>query len=188
MNSMCWMQFSYDKPTLSEKLGLLTQQGSSARLIFLSFTADTLAELRFLYASWGWIICLPHRLLAEKMDGHIVCYCTILFAHDIHGALCHDCHSNPIATSLLHELSNFPLSRRFSWKQNDNFQPATVAGKRSCLGEQLARQEMFLFLVALLQNFYFKPPEGQDSLDEKELWAATNLPSDFEVRMIARGS
>ena len=63
-----------------------------------------------------------------------------------------------------------------------------VAGKRSCFGQQLARQDIFLFLVALLQNFYFKPPEGHDSIDVHEVWAAgaTIVPSDYKVRMIAR--
>jgi len=61
-----------------------------------------------------------------------------------------------------------------------------VAGRRSCLGEQLGRQEIFLFLVSLLQNFYFKPPEGQKSIDVQEVWGATTAPSDYEVRMILR--
>ena len=61
------------------------------------------------------------------------------------------------------------------------------AGKRSCLGEQMARQEGFLFFVALLQNFYFKPPEGQDSIEVHEMWhIATAPPSPYKVRMIAR--
>ena len=61
-----------------------------------------------------------------------------------------------------------------------------VAGKRTCPGEQLGRQEMFLFLVSLLQNFYFKPPEGHDSIEVEEVWGVTNVPSDFKVRMIPR--
>jgi len=62
------------------------------------------------------------------------------------------------------------------------------AGKRSCIGEQLARQEIFLFLAALLQNFYFRPPEGQESIEVREVWGETNSPSDYEVRMIARSN
>jgi len=61
-----------------------------------------------------------------------------------------------------------------------------LAGKRLCLGEQLARQEIFLFFVSLLQNVYFKPPVGQNSISAREFWGTTNAPSDFKVRMIAR--
>jgi len=50
----------------------------------------------------------------------------------------------------------------------------------------MARQEIFLFLVSLLQNFYFKPPEGQDSIVVQEVWGATTEPSDYKVRMVPR--
>jgi len=40
--------------------------------------------------------------------------------------------------------------------------------------------------VSLLQNFYFKPPEGQDSIDVREQWGGTMVPSAYRVRMVAR--
>jgi len=63
-----------------------------------------------------------------------------------------------------------------------------IAGKRSCVGEPLARQEIFFFLVSLLQNFHFRPPEGHDSIDVDEEWGAglLNAPSSYQVRMIPR--
>ena len=73
-----------------------------------------------------------------------------------------------------------------NWKSFDLRSTLNVAGKRSCFGEQLARQEIFLFLVSLLQNFDFKPPEGQDSIDVHEVWGVTVVPSAYRVRMVAR--
>lgn len=70
--------------------------------------------------------------------------------------------------------------------QSDDADCDDVAGKRTCLGEQLARQELFLFLVALVQNFYFKPPEGQDSIVVHEIWGETMAPTAYKVRMIAK--
>ena len=59
-------------------------------------------------------------------------------------------------------------------------------GKRSCTGELLARQELFLFFTGLLQQFDIRPPEGQDRIDAKEIFIATMMPSEYHVRLIPR--
>jgi len=89
------------------------------------------------------------------------------------------------------------------WKDPDTFRPERFLdadnkvinsqkmigfglGKRSCLGEVLARQKVFLFLTSLVQRFDICPPEGQDSIAVKEIIASTTAPSHFEVRLIPR--
>lgn len=59
-------------------------------------------------------------------------------------------------------------------------------GKRSCLGEVLARQEIFLFLIGLLQNFHLEPPEGQEKIVCQEIVSVTIAPTDYQVRLIPR--
>ncbi|XP_052031537.1 cytochrome P450 2J5 isoform X2 [Apodemus sylvaticus] len=43
------------------------------------------------------------------------------------------------------------------FKKRESFLPFSM-GKRACLGEQLARSELFIFFSALMQRFTFKPP------------------------------
>ncbi|XP_059405689.1 cytochrome P450 2J2-like isoform X3 [Carassius carassius] len=51
------------------------------------------------------------------------------------------------------------LDDQRNFRKREAFYPFS-AGKRSCLGEQLARNALFLFFTSLLQRFSFSAPEG----------------------------
>ncbi|XP_046518344.1 cytochrome P450 2J2 [Equus quagga] len=46
------------------------------------------------------------------------------------------------------------------FKKRETFLPFS-AGKRMCLGEQLAKSELFIFFTSLLQRFAFRPPSNE---------------------------
>ncbi|VDM70799.1 unnamed protein product [Strongylus vulgaris] len=60
----------------------------------------------------------------------------------------------------------------------DEFLPFSV-GKRQCLGESLARAELFLIFSNLLKQFEFRPPPGKD-LSTKRLLGLTVSPPAYE--------
>jgi len=59
-------------------------------------------------------------------------------------------------------------------------------GKRACIGQELARQEVFLFCSTLVHQFKMLPPEGQEKIIAHERVFLTNSPSPFKVRLMPR--
>uniref|UniRef100_G1KGI4 Uncharacterized protein n=1 Tax=Anolis carolinensis TaxID=28377 RepID=G1KGI4_ANOCA len=82
----------------------------------------------------------------------------------------------PNLTSLLFDKDEWDTPNKFNpnhflkdgqFMKREAFIPFSI-GKRSCLGEQLARMELFLFFTTLMQKFTFQAPNGlRLSLDFK---------------------
>ncbi|XP_051002426.1 cytochrome P450 2C18-like [Acomys russatus] len=97
-------------------------------------------------------------------------------------------------TSVLHDDKEFPNPERFDpghfldengkFKKSDYFFPFS-AGKRSCVGESLARLELFLFLTSILQNFNLKSPVDPKDLDTTAVASGfLSVPPKFQICFI----
>ncbi|KAM9385849.1 LOW QUALITY PROTEIN: uncharacterized protein KZ484_007428 [Pholidichthys leucotaenia] len=76
------------------------------------------------------------------------------------------------------------LDQDGNFRRREAFMPFS-AGKRVCLGEQLARMELFLFFTAFLQRFTFTAADGEKPSLEFKL-GATRCPKPFRLCAVPR--
>uniref|UniRef100_A0A8D1QK81 Cytochrome P450 2J2 n=1 Tax=Sus scrofa TaxID=9823 RepID=A0A8D1QK81_PIG len=70
------------------------------------------------------------------------------------------------------------------FKKREAFLPFSI-GKRACLGEQLARTELFVFFTSLLQKFTFRPPDNE-KLSLKFRMGLTLSPVTYRICAVPR--
>jgi len=100
----------------------------------------------------------------------------------------------PNLWAIHHDPEIFPEPFRFnpdrfiaadgSLKRPDELIPFGL-GKRQCLGESLARMELFLYFTNMLQHFTFKPAEGAEITLEYE-YSIILEPNEQKLRAIPR--
>uniref|UniRef100_A0A7N6B2C3 Uncharacterized protein n=1 Tax=Anabas testudineus TaxID=64144 RepID=A0A7N6B2C3_ANATE len=100
----------------------------------------------------------------------------------------------PTLNSVLHDESMWETPHSFNpqhfldqegkFRKREAFLPFST-GKRVCLGEQLARMELFLFFTSLLQRFSFSPPPGEQPSLEFKL-GATRCPKPYRLCAVPR--
>ncbi|KAG5280383.1 hypothetical protein AALO_G00088480 [Alosa alosa] len=103
----------------------------------------------------------------------------------------------PLLTSVLRDESEWEKPDTFhpehflddqgQFVRRDAFLPFS-AGRRACLGESLARMELFLFFTSLLQCFRFTPPPGvsEDELALTAVLGITLNPSPHKLCAVTR--
>lgn len=98
----------------------------------------------------------------------------------------YSCHMDP---KVWQDPENFRPERFLDEENNVIHRDKIMAfgvGKRTCIAELLGRQELFLFLTSIVQNFNVRPPNGQRSVTAEEDRGLTVTPLEFKVCITER--
>eukprot|EP00092_Neocalanus_flemingeri_P003772 GFUD01004058.1.p1 GENE.GFUD01004058.1~~GFUD01004058.1.p1 ORF type:complete len:486 (-),score=123.42 GFUD01004058.1:441-1898(-) len=96
---------------------------------------------------------------------------------------------------IMKDPENFPQPEVFNperfigtdgkYEKNEKMIPFGI-GKRYCMGELLARNEVFLFTVNLVQKLQFLTPNNNPAPDPANFYSSvTNIPDDFYAKIVA---
>ncbi|NXA78875.1 CP2J6 protein, partial [Thryothorus ludovicianus] len=77
------------------------------------------------------------------------------------------------------------LDKDGNFVKREAFLPFAI-GHRVCMGELLARMELFIFFSTLLQTFTFTLPEGVKEVNTKFVFGSTMKPSPYQLCAIPR--
>uniref|UniRef100_A0A8C3HHG4 unspecific monooxygenase n=1 Tax=Chrysemys picta bellii TaxID=8478 RepID=A0A8C3HHG4_CHRPI len=102
----------------------------------------------------------------------------------------------PALKSVLYDSREFPNPEQFNpghfldkngaFKKSDYFMPFS-AGKRICVGEGLARMELFLLFTMILQNFNLKPLVDPKDIDITPVTTfVSNAPKSYQFCVLPR--
>ncbi|KAM9316087.1 cytochrome P450 2K1-like [Gastrophryne carolinensis] len=102
----------------------------------------------------------------------------------------------PLLSSVLWDKTQFETPEKFNpnhfldakgnFVKKDAFIPFSI-GRRVCVGETLARMELFIFFTSLLQKFTIRYPPGVTTSDLTPASGYTNIPKQTTVCMVPRG-
>ncbi|KAH0631505.1 hypothetical protein JD844_005849 [Phrynosoma platyrhinos] len=173
--------------------------------IFFAGTETVSTTLRY-----GFLLLLKHPEIQEKVHEEID---RVIGQDRIPNA--EDRNKMPYTDAVLHEIQRF--SDPFKWKNtrldqlvggkdglrepkdyvSQSTSPSistgstafgfSLAGKRVCLGEGLARMELFLFLTTILQSFALTSPVPLSELNLAPAVSATSrMPTKYQLLMVPR--
>ncbi|XP_063294184.1 cytochrome P450 2J4-like [Pelobates fuscus] len=108
----------------------------------------------------------------------------------------------PKGTLIITDLSSLNYDETY-WKYPHEFNPENFlnndgelikaeaflpfsAGPRVCLGENLARMEIFLFFTTLLTQFEFQWPDPTSTPDLTSVFGVSQTPKRFKMRLVSR--
>ncbi|XP_009901820.2 cytochrome P450 2J6 [Dryobates pubescens] len=101
----------------------------------------------------------------------------------------------PNIASVLYDPEQWETPRHFNpahfLDKEGNFMPREAflpfsAGHRVCLGEHLARTELFIFFANLLRAFTFQLPEGVTKINTEPIFGGTLRPHPYRICAIPR--